>query len=503
MARKSSGTILQEELYPPSAGHSHSESKREDLDHARLDDARPGNARLDNARLVDLDVDEESPFLRGQKRVSARRSSIPKKTASRLLWACIVVAVLCIIGVAAAGLYEYGERSWRFRVDSSDNIDVAGMENVTKAQIMEVMGADIGRNIFFIPLAQQKAQLEQIPWVESASVMRFVPNRLRVEIHERTPVAFARVGPRISLIDVGGTLMELPQKHKYSFPVILGMNPGEPLSTRAPRMKAYNELVQELDSGGAHYSQDLSEVDLSDLENLKVRVNDPAGDVLVELGSSDYLKRYKTYESHVQEWRQQFQKLESVNLRYDNQVIVNPDMEGRPKQPALAASAAKAAAAAGVKPAALTTRLGPTHPTSAVSYPRGSASTSPVPKKVLPANLVTTSSLPTNTLPHDVNLPKPAFELTEKKLDPKAAAGKKPAAKPKVKKTTAKAKGPAPKKAQAKATSGSKTSSAKTAASQATVGKKPVKTVSAPAASTTSTKPSAAIAKQQANPDSD
>ena len=75
---------------------------------------------------------------------------------------------------------------------------------------MEVMGGDIGRNIFFIPLAQRKAQLEQIPWVESASVMRFVPNRLQVEIHERTPVAFARVGPRISLIDAGGTLMELP-----------------------------------------------------------------------------------------------------------------------------------------------------------------------------------------------------------------------------------------------------------------------------------------------------
>ena len=69
----------------------------------------------------------------------------------------------------------------------------------------------------------------------------------KVEIHERTPVAFARVGPRIFLIDAGGTLMELPQKHKYSFPVILGMNPGEPLSTRLPRMKAYNQLVQALD----------------------------------------------------------------------------------------------------------------------------------------------------------------------------------------------------------------------------------------------------------------
>ena len=79
---------------------------------------------------------------------------------------------------------------------------------------MEVMGGDIGRNIFFVPLAQRKTQLEQIPWVESASVMRFVPNRLKVEIHERTPVAFARVGSRILLTDAAGTLMELPGREE-------------------------------------------------------------------------------------------------------------------------------------------------------------------------------------------------------------------------------------------------------------------------------------------------
>src|SRR6202047_2151254 len=337
MARKSGSTILQEELYPPSAPYARQE--------------------LDDARLLDLDVDEESPFLRGQKRVSARRSSLPKKTANRLVWISLAAAVVCFATVAASAFYRYGERSWRFRVDSSDNIEITGTQNVTKGQIMEVMGADMGRNVFFIPLAQQKAQLEQIPWVESASVMRFVPNRLTVAIHERTPVAFARVGPRIFLIDAVGTLMELPQKHKYSFPVILGMNPGEPLSTRVPRMKTYNELVQQLDSGGARYSQDLSEVDLSDLDNLKVRVNDPQGDVLVELGSGDYLKRYRTYVSHVQEWRQQFQKLESVNLRYDNQVIVNPDLEGKPRQAALSSSAARAAAGAGGEAGGLHTRL--------------------------------------------------------------------------------------------------------------------------------------------------
>ncbi len=425
MARKPSPTILQEELYPPYAGNS--TSAREELD---------------DARLLDLDVAEESPFLRGQKRVSARRSSLPKKTAHRLIWACMAVGILGLASLGTIVLYNYGERSWRFRIESSDNIEVTGIENVTKAQIMEVMGADIGRNTFFVPLTQQKAQLEQIPWVESASVMRFVPNRLKVEIHERTPVAFARVGPRIFLIDAIGTLMELPQKHKYSFPVILGMNPGEPLSTRVPRMKAYNELVQQLDSTGARYSQDLSEVDLSDLENLKVRVNDPQGDVLVELGSGDYLKRYKTYVSHVQEWRQQFQKLESVNLRYDNQVIVNPDIEGKPKQAALTVAAAKAAVAAGVKPAALITHLNP----------------------------------------HDRSIPKPAFELTEKKLDPKAAA-KKPAARPRAKKAVARAGKPA-RKEPAKHT-------------PKTYGKKPSAAV---AANATIPKPSPAVARPSTGP---
>jgi cell division protein FtsQ len=454
MARKSSSTILQEELYPPSAGHSrvesaHAESTREELD---------------DARLIDLDVDQESPFLRGQKRVSARRSSLPKKTASRLLWVAIAVAILCVCAIGAAGLYDYGEHSWRFRVESSDNLEITGMQNVSRAQIMEVMGADIGRNIFFVPLAQQKAQLEQIPWVESASVMRFVPNRLKVEIHERTPVAFARVGPHIELIDAGGTLMELPHSHKYSFPVILGMNPGEPLSTRAPRMKAYNELVEDLDSGGAHYSQDLSEVDLSDLDDLKVRVNDPAGDVLVELGSSDYLKRYKTYVGHVQEWRQQFQKLESVNLRYDNQVIVNPDMvdrnEGKPKQAALSPGAAKAAAAAGVRQAALVTRVGP----------------------------------------NERALPKPVFELSPKKLDPKAAAAKKPPARARAKKPNKAGNKAGTKTARKTPAPAAKSGAATTAAMPPNLGtKKPVQSAAPAVGNASIAKPSPAIVKQQGN----
>jgi cell division protein FtsQ len=332
MARRNSTTI-QEELYPTA-----NDSAREELD---------------DARLLDLDAEKESPFLRAQKRVSVRRSPLPKKTAARLLWVVIALAALGATALGAAMFYKYEEHSWRFRLDSSDNIEMAGLSNVTRAQVMEVMGGDIGRNIFFIPLGQRQKQLQQIPWVAAASVMRFAPNRMKIQIHERIPVAFAQVGSKVMLIDAGGVLMDLTNKKRYSFPVIIGMSSNEPLSTRSIRMRTFNELVHELDSSGGHYSQDLSEVDLTDPEDVKVLTNDPAGEVLVHLGSANFLDRFKIYVAHLREWRQQFTKLESVDLRYDQQIIVNPDLRGAARQPVLTHAAAKAAIAAGVKPSAL------------------------------------------------------------------------------------------------------------------------------------------------------
>ncbi|MGO9862016.1 MAG: FtsQ-type POTRA domain-containing protein [Terriglobales bacterium] len=341
MARKSSSTAVEEEFYSLPRDVSQHRASEPEL--------------FDDSRLVDLEAEQESQFLRGQKRVAVRRVSLPKKAAHRLLWMMGALVILALVGAAGAGLYDYGKHSWRFRIDSSDQIEVTGAEHVSRAQIMETMGGDIGRNIFFVPLSQRQQQLEQIPWVESASVMRFVPNRLRIEVHERTPVAFVRIGPHLSLIDAGGMLMEMTpgSKRKYSFPAIAGMNAGEPLSTRAARMKNYNNLVRELDSGGAHYSQELSEVDLSDPEDVKVLAADSNGEVLVHLGSGNYLQRYKTYVTHVQQWRQQFDRLESVDLRYDGQIIVNPDLEGKARQPALMPTASKSPISAGVKTAAI------------------------------------------------------------------------------------------------------------------------------------------------------
>jgi cell division protein FtsQ len=331
MARDLNELRDNDELYQPSREKT---SRGEESAVRTVRPVRPRNPKPaaddDDFLTLNLDDAEDAQFLRTEKRVPVRRNVLPKKTAKQIKLALVIAAACALVGGAAATAYGYGTHSWRFRIDSSDNIEIRGVHNASRAHVMEVAGADIGRNIFFVPLEERRRQLEQIPWVESAAVMRLLPNHLAVEIKERTPVAFVQIGSKISLIDAHGVVMGMPadRKTKYSFPVIRGISETEPLSSRAAAMKIYNRLAADLDSGGpdgARYTRQLSEVDLSDPEDVKVMADEGGGTLLVHLGSQDFLARYKLYLAHVAEWRKQYQNLQSVDLRYEGQVVVNPD----------------------------------------------------------------------------------------------------------------------------------------------------------------------------------
>ena len=95
-------------------------------------------------------------------------------------------------------------------------------------------------------------------------------------------------------------------------------------------MEQAQEVVLLVDSGKFGQQAlarlgDLSEVDLSDPEDVKVTANNNGGAVMIHLGAEDFLPRYKLYVTHIAEWKQQFQNLHSIDLRYDGQIIVNPD----------------------------------------------------------------------------------------------------------------------------------------------------------------------------------
>ena len=111
-----------------------------------------------------------------------------------------------------------------------------------------------------------------------------------------------------------------------SIPVLTGISPDDPLSTRAARVRLYLGFLAGLDAGGESVSKHVSEVDLSYPDDVKAIVadaNSPAN-LLVHFGSDRYLERYHQYQQHLAEWKTQCPRLASVDMRYEQQVVLEP-----------------------------------------------------------------------------------------------------------------------------------------------------------------------------------
>jgi cell division protein FtsQ len=237
----------------------------------------------------------------------------------------------------------------RFRIAGASNIESAGLAEVSRADLLPVFGEDIGKNIFFINLQQRRHEIEAIPWVKHATVMRVLPNHLRVAVEERQPVAFTQINGETGLVDADGVLLTMSaaamaERH-YSFPEVTGVTPAQSAGERRARLQVYTQMMSELDAGGQHNSQQISEVDLSDPEDARVKMADQSADIVAHLGYEHFLDRYQRYMRHIGEWRQQYPHLIGVDLRYKGQVV-------------LKRAAASEAQEASAKPAAATSAAG-------------------------------------------------------------------------------------------------------------------------------------------------
>lgn len=259
----------------------------------------------------------------------------PAGTLARIALGVGVFAVVGGLTASAVLAKNYLCRDSRFRINGAANIQAAGLTEVSRAEMLPVFGEDIGRNIFFVPLAERRKQLEEIPWVERATVMRLLPDQIRVSIVERQPVAFAHQG---GLVDANGVLLDMPAsmmaQRNYSFPVVTGINPSDPPAARKARMSVYQRLVGELDANSQHNSAQISEIDLTNPEDALVTMPEQGGDIVAHFGQDQFLVRYQRYKAHINEWRQQFPKLASVDLRYDQQVVLDMNGSAADAQPA-------------------------------------------------------------------------------------------------------------------------------------------------------------------------
>lgn len=275
------------------------------------------------------EVEADGGYNSGRRRTGLRLTfagGVPESMWGRVAAGLALLAIIGVGWAAAVIAQRMVLHDERFVLSSGSSIVTGGNHHLSRAQLISVFGGDIERNILRVSLDERKAELEEIPWVKHATVMRLLPDHINVVVEERTPIAFVRQGGHIGLVDASGVLMGLEGNTSddigYSFPVVTGIAPEDPLSVRAARMKLFQDFTRDLDAKGEKISAKFSEIDLSNPEDIKTLIPDHGTDVLVHFGDSDYLNRYKSYEAHLSGWRSQYPKLSSVDMRYERQVVL-------------------------------------------------------------------------------------------------------------------------------------------------------------------------------------
>jgi len=216
----------------------------------------------------------------------------------------VVAAVLLWVG------YSRVMASRRLRVS---RVEVRGGHFLSEGEVRELLGPAVGENILSLDIDDLKKRLRASPWVADASVQRTLPDMLRVEIDERSPVALAEID-HLYLMDGDGTLIELygPRTSAFDLPVVRGLGGLAP-EERRERARRVTVLLADLEELGA----ELSEIRVEPSGDLETILR--SGEV-VRLGAPPYRKRFLTFLGLRAQLRQRCPDAEYFDLRFRDRI---------------------------------------------------------------------------------------------------------------------------------------------------------------------------------------
>lgn len=274
--------------------------------------------------------DEEPRYLRRQKPVEIRRKKLGARgwTFYRRM---LIFGAVGIAGVSAAAIAgRFLLYSPRVLLVKPEQIEVVGNQIVGREAVLQQFARDRGRSVLRIPLDARRSALQEIPWVESATVERILPNRVRIEVVERTPIAFLRNGSELALIDAHGVILDRPQGADLQFPIVTGLSDSMPREERGKRMQTFQEFLKDIDLVRSGSSDHLSEVDLANPKDLRVIMTGIASSsdsqaVNVHFGNSDFTGKYRMIVENFAQWQASNGRIHSIDLQYSKQVVLNAE----------------------------------------------------------------------------------------------------------------------------------------------------------------------------------
>jgi cell division protein FtsQ len=253
-----------------------------------------------------------------------------------LKWGLAALLVLPLVGYAGYSLAVFMLSSPRFLLTTEDDVVVTGNRYVSADEVSNALGLArsgkpvYGMNILRISLDEKKKQLETIPWVRSATLTRVYPNHLAIHLVERMPVAFVNMDGRLKLVDGEGVLLDKPERATFDFPVLTGLGAANGQAERVARLALYEAFLREISGEIPGSGWIVSEVDLADPDDLKAMLVEGRETLQVHFGHGAFQDRFRNFLTLLPEVRKAQGRIDSIDLRYRNQIVVNPETSEEP-----------------------------------------------------------------------------------------------------------------------------------------------------------------------------
>jgi cell division septal protein FtsQ len=259
-----------------------------------------------------------------ERRVRARSPgggfSARRLVATGLLTAVLLAGVLYTFH----RVEQFLIRDPRFALDGGDvpagaeALLITGVSHASRHALERVFAEDSGRSVYLIPLSDRRTTLRTVDWVKDATVARLWPNRVLVRVTERKPVAFVTLrSGSPALIDADGVILPPTQGH-FDLPVLDGVQDTGTLSERRERVQLMLRLLSDLGPPGRR----ISEIDVSDRDNLKVTQPYQGQLVTLLLGDHDFAARYGNFLNHYAEIQRRLPGARTLDLRLEDRITV-------------------------------------------------------------------------------------------------------------------------------------------------------------------------------------
>ncbi len=156
----------------------------------------------------------------------------------------LVFALALVWGVASyAGLPQLAHHQFSLAAAdagfSVDKVEVRGVKHLNELKVYERIQGDIGVPMPELDVDRIRGELVGLSWIEDARVSRQLPDRLVIDVVERSPHAVLRKADRLVLIDATGHELEVisPARAKGKL-VLTGPGAGQQVESLAALLTA-------------------------------------------------------------------------------------------------------------------------------------------------------------------------------------------------------------------------------------------------------------------------